>query len=414
MEPVVLVVEDSLMFGRLLERSIVNGLGYRTILISSYLETKKFLEAGNKADLALLDYCLADAMDGEIIDLCLQHGIPSIILSSKFSDDLQESIWAKRVIDYIVKEGAHSIQYALDLVDRIFKNSSVGILIVDDSRVSRKSIVQELQPFRYHLYEAANGLEAMDILREHKDIRLVLTDYHMPLCDGFDLTKRIRQTYSMDKLAIIGISSQSSQQLVVKFIKHGANDFLTKPFNREMLYCRINQNLRLVEQFEAMRQVSFVDHMTNVNNRRYLFEAGDIIIEESLRTGHFPVVSMIDIDKFKSINDTYGHHTGDKVISGIADALGRHIRKADILSRYGGDEFCIICRNMEIEFAPGKFDKWRKEIESLEFEHDGTPFHVTVSIGLCLEKGDSFLHMLKMADKKLYEAKAAGRNRVCW
>ncbi|HCM26436.1 MAG: hypothetical protein A2Z99_20995 [Treponema sp. GWB1_62_6] len=414
MEPVILIVEDSMMFGRLLERSIINGLGFQTVLVTSYLETEKLLESGRLPIVALLDYCLPDALDGEIIDLCLKYQVPSIIMSSSFSDDLQESIWSKRVLDYIVKEGAQSIQYALDLIDRIVKNSDIGILIVDDSKVARNSIVQDLKPYRYQLYEAANGMEAFDILNASNGIKLVLTDYYMPVCDGFELTKKIRQVYQLDRLAIIGISSQSSQQLTIKFIKHGANDFLIKPFNREMLYCRINQNLKIVEHFDTLRQITHIDHLTNTSNRRYLFEAGDIIFEDSLRTGNFPIIAMIDIDSFKTINDTYSHQTGDQVIRTVAETLNRSIRKTDILSRYGGDEFCLICRNMDITGAPGKFEKWRKQVENLSFEKDGKTFHVTISIGLCLEKGDSFMQMIDAADKKLYEAKQAGRNQVCW
>lgn len=414
MEPVILIVEDSLMYGRLLERSIINSLGFKTIWLKTFADTEAFLKTGEPVTMALLDYCLPDALDGEIIDLCLDHDVPSVIITSSFSDDLQETIWSKRVLDYIVKEGAHAIQYILDLIERVVKNAKTGILIVDDSRMSRTHIRQILEPFHFTLYEAADGLEALEVLEKNDDIKLVLTDYHMPKCDGFELTRRIRQTYLMDKLAIIGLSSHGSHQLTIKFIKYGANDFMTKPFIREMLYCRINQNLKIVEHFDTLRQVSLIDHMTNINNRRYLFEAGDIVFEDSIRTGKYPIVAMIDIDYFKELNDTYGHDMGDRIICKVAETLSMDIRKSDIISRYGGDEFCIICRNMDREIAPQKFDMWRKQIEELPFECDGQAFNVTITIGLCLEEKGSFLQMIKAADEKLYQAKKEGRNRVCW
>jgi len=414
MEPTILIVEDSIMYGKLLERNIINNLGYRTVWLRSYIEVKKLLKERRDFTLAILDYRVTGALDGEVIDLCLKASIPSVVISSDFSDDTQEYVWSKNVIDYIVKEGAHSVQYLLDLTERIVRNAHVGILVVDDSKVARTSLRQLLAMCRFKVYEACDGLEALDILEQNSDIKLVLTDYNMPNCDGFELTRRLRHTYPMDRLGIIGLSSKGNLPLTIKFIKYGANDFLNKPYIKEMLFCRINQNLKLVEHFETIRQVSLIDHLTNINNRRYLFEAGDIIFEDAMRNGNMPVVAMLDIDDFKVVNDTFGHPEGDKVLRAIAETLNSCIRKSDILSRYGGEEFCIVCRNIDREQAPSRFEKWKDRIGELKFRCGEQEYSVTISIGLCLERQMSFQQMLKAADEKLYQAKQDGKNRVCW
>ena len=413
MEPLIFIVEDSLTYGELLERNIVHRLGYATEWRRSYAEAEEYLGVNPQITLALLDFRLPDAYNGEIIDLLAKHQIPSVVITADFNNDLQEFIWSKRVIDYVVKEGPHSIYYLLDLIERFTQNHLVEILIVDDSEVARLHIRDILSLQRYTLLEASNGTEALRILEDNPNIKLVLVDYTMPEMDGFELTRRIRQKYPMDKLAIIGLSASANHQLTVKFIKYGANDFLSKPFLSEMLYTRINLNLKIVEHFEALRKVSLIDHLTNINNRRYLFEAGDLIFEDALRTDNFPVVAMIDLDHFKKINDVYGHDQGDEVIRRTAETLQMNIRKSDILSRYGGEEFCIVCRNLKPERISAFFNEMREKVADLVYEKGDSKFHVSISIGVCAEKKDSFLEMLKAADEKLYEAKAAGRNTVC-
>lgn len=412
MEPIILVVEDSQMYGKLLERTITNHLGFRTVWLQSYLETEEYLQDGGRVTLALLDYTLPDALDGEIIDLCADLKVPTVVITSNLSDDLQEFLWSKRILDYVIKEGAHAINYILDVIERFVKNPQVGVLVVDDSKVARKHMTALLEPYHFQLFQAENGEEALEILHANRQIKLVLTDYAMPVCDGFELTRRIRQIWPIEKLAVIGLSAKGSHQLAVKFIKFGANDFLNKPFLSEMLMCRINQNLTLVEHFESLRELSHLDHLTNVSNRRYLFEAGDIIFENARRTGDYPVVAMMDLDHFKVINDKYGHVAGDKVLATIAGMLKMNMRKSDILSRYGGEEFCLICRNMDSDQVKTVFDKWRQMIADTVFDAEGVPYSVTVSIGLCVSKKDSFLAMIEEADRNLYKAKQAGRNRI--
>lgn len=408
----IVIVEGSEFYGKLLKQSIKSKLGFQVLWYKSYKEMKESLVANDDILLAILDYHLPDAMDGEIIDLCVSSNIPTIVMTATFSPDIQEVIWSKKVIDYVIKEGAHSISYIIELIDRFNKNREIGILIIDDSSVSRTHLRQVLKIHQFKTYEAADGNEALEVLDSHPDIKLALVDYQMPVCDGFEFTKRARQNYPLEKLAIIGISASGSHSMMIKFIKYGANDFITKPFVSELLYCRVNQNIKVIEYFETLREVALIDHLTQIHNRRYLYDSGELLYNNAKRNGNYISAAMIDIDDFKLVNDTYGHEAGDLVLKTIAKILKRNIRKTDMIVRYGGEEFCILGNNMDPKEVLTLFDKLRKKIEDYEFIYEGTVLKVTASFGICIEKKNTLTEMINSADDNLYRAKELGKNRV--
>ena len=412
MEIKILIVEDSQFFGKLLKHNIESRLGYTVYWYKTLSETREALEEIDDVSLALLDFHLPDAQEGEIVDLCISKGIPTIVMTGRFSPNVQESTWSRRVIDYVLKEDSNCINYLLEMIQRFFKNKDVGILVVDDSTVARKHLRQLLNIHQFRVYEAQDGIEAMEVLESQMDIKLVLTDYSMPRCDGFDLTRKIRQSFSTDRLAIIGISAKGNHSMMIKFIKYGANDFFTKPFISDLLFCRIYQNLKLVDSFELIKEEALIDPLTRLHNRRYLYETGDLLLKSAMRTGQYLIVAMMDLDNFKWINDTLGHDAGDQVLKRVSEVLEKSMRESDIISRYGGEEFCIVGNNMHPKDALVLFEEIRDKISKIEFQDKETTFNVTASIGLCLEKRASFSEMITAADKKMYEAKELGKNRV--
>jgi len=139
-----------------------------------------------------------------------------------------------------------------DLILRLYKNLQVKVLVADDSRVARAHIVKLLANQNYQVIEAVDGMDALEKLAEHPDVKILITDYNMPKLDGYDLITEVRKKYRRDKLAIIGVSGQGGHY-VAKFLKHGANDFLTKPFEVEEFYCRINQQADILDIVEECR-----------------------------------------------------------------------------------------------------------------------------------------------------------------
>ncbi len=409
----ILLVEDSDFFGTIVKKEIETKLNFEVVWVKTYSETLKLLN-DNKKDffIGLLDLNLPDAGDGEIVDMVISKNIPSIVFTGEFSDEVRDHIWSKRVIDYVLKEGPHNITYLISLIRNIFRNKKIKVLVVDDSKFSRKQICDLLTVHRYNLFEASDGIQALKIIEKNPDIKMVITDYSMPNMDGFKLTNKIRLRHSKDELAIIGISALGGNILSAKFIKNGANDFISKPFLTEELYCRISQNIDIIEQFDIIKKLSNRDYLTGLCNRRYFFETGDKYYENMDKQQMSVTIAMIDIDDFKRINDTFGHEAGDKVITNVAHALRDNFRKTDIVSRFGGEEFCVLAKNMDQYYANKVFNQVRKTIENSEVDIDGKKITVTVSIGVCSELMESLEAMIKQADLCLYKAKQEGKNMV--
>lgn len=251
----VLLIEDSETFALMLKSHIENSYGHCVIVAKSLSESQTLLERNAEQYFAaVVDLHLPDAQDGEALDLVLEHEVAAIVYTGKFSEALREDILNKGVTDYVLKQDHQGVEYVSALVDRIYKNYSTKVLIVDDSRIARRSMSRLLKTQRYQTLEAASGTEALALLDKNPEIKIALLDCFMDPMDGFTLAGKIRMTHSKEELAIIGVSSQGGQALSAKFIKSGANDFLIKPFLPEEFNCRINQNADFVDNFNALTQ----------------------------------------------------------------------------------------------------------------------------------------------------------------
>jgi diguanylate cyclase (GGDEF)-like protein len=408
----VLVVEDSRSAATLIVRKLEKA-GYKPVWAMSYRAAKEILDTASEQFAAsLLDISLPDAPNGEIVDLMVSRGIPAIVFTASFSDEMQDTIWSRKIVDYVVKEGAYNIEYVISLIRRLELNRSIKVLVVDDSSVSRKIVRDFLEVHRYQVLEASDGKEALEILDAERGIKMIITDFSMPNMDGFELTGQVRCKYSKEELAIIGISAHGNPKMSARFIKNGANDFLDKPFSGDQFYCRITQNVEMLEQFETIRNASRKDFLTGLYNRRFFFESGEKMFAMCQRQNLAPVVAMIDIDHFKKINDTHGHDAGDAVLKTIAGIINARFRESDIVARMGGEEFCVLAPDMRDGNAARVFDSVRRLVDAMEVDVSGQKVKVTISIGICAAPCATLEDMLKEADHKLYDAKNKGRNRV--
>lgn len=408
-----LLVEDTKFFSSLVKKNVEQALDVEVICVGTYQEAESVLNGNNhEFFLALLDLHLPDANDGEIVDLALAHDIPSIVFSAEFSDDVRDTILQKGVIDYVLKENPASLDYLVSLVSRIHANQMVKTLVVDDSGVARKHMATLLRRYQFQVFEAANGGQAMALLEENPDVKLVITDYNMPDMDGFQLTREIRRKFRKERLAIIGISSSGSNILSARFIKSGANDFINKPFLQEEFFCRVCQNIDIIDYIENLQQTANEDFLTGVHNRRFFYDAGKKMHAKANRDKQPATLALIDIDRFKAVNDTFGHDTGDEILIQLAELLTNRCRKSDILARLGGEEFALLATGLSPEEAPGYFEDIRQMIEDHSFAVKGKVHRITVSIGVETHIERSLADMMTAADDALYRAKHQGRNQV--
>ncbi|QKF83002.1 diguanylate cyclase [Halarcobacter ebronensis] len=409
----VLIIEDSKSVANTLSMLINEHLGFETIKGSSLEECAKlFLEYKGKFDVALLDLGLPDAQHGEIVDFVAKFDVPMIILtgSSTIEDEIKNR--SKNIVDYVVKDGLYSYKYTLSIIKRIINNVNMKVLIVDDSKTFLESTKNLIEKYRLTVFTATNGKEALEILENNKNIKVILTDYYMPIMNGLEFVRSVRKNYSKDELSIIVTSVTQEKTIASKFLKCGANDFLYKGFTQEELYVRINANIEVLELFEELKNRANRDFLTNLYNRRYLFEVGnkDLKIANEKNQNFF--IALIDIDKFKIINDTYGHSVGDIAIKMVATFLQNSFDDEEIVARLGGEEFCIVFANKDIDKVKDKLEELRKIFEKNSIKVDEHRLNFTISIGCCFKRFDTLDKMIQEADNGLYEAKDLGRNMV--
>ncbi len=410
--PAVLIVDDSRMFANMLTRRIERELNYGVVNAESMAEAATILQDhASELSSAVLDLTLPDSFAGEIVDLVAPQ-LPSIVLTGNLSDAMRDHIWSRRIADYVLKEGNQSIDYVLAQVRRLHLNADIKTLIVDDSRLLTLQVSELLTVHRYQVFHATDGVEALEVLDQHPDIRLVITDYNMPRMDGFELVRSIRKRFSKDDMAIIGMSAAGNNIMSAKFIKNGANDFLTKPFGSEEFYCRINHNMDMIEHINLIKDMSNKDYMTKLYNRRYFFDEGMQFFQRLLRKGEDVALAMLDIDRFKDINDTYGHEAGDMAIKYIAAELRGFFPAPHLISRFGGEEFCILLAGTPAEELPALFENLRARIEANVLRYADEQIRFTLSGGVTARRQEPLEAMIRRADQLLYMAKTEGRNQM--
>ena len=411
--PRVLLVEDSRFFAATVRERIEDRLHFDVVHAPDLAMARRILEKDTDFVAALLDLHLPDAPDGEVVDMVLEHGLPSIILTADYTDDARDTFWSKKIVDYVVKEGAHNLDYVVSLLGRLHRNPGTTVLVAEDSRLARAAIADLLRVHRFDVLEARDGQEAFHMLKRHGDVRMLITDYNMPRMDGFKLTKLARGEFGPDELVVIGVSAMGNNVLSAQFIKSGANDFLTKPFISEEFYCRVNQNLDMLDYIQTIKKFSNRDFLTGLHNRRSLFETGEKLFAGRCRGDLSLAVAMLDIDHFKVVNDTHGHEAGDMVLKAVSEHLRKRFRGTDVVCRFGGEEFCILAVNMGDGEAGRVFEDLRRDIAGLRVPFQGRHVTVTASIGVCAAPLPTLEDMIREADRLLYEAKGCGRDQVC-
>lgn len=409
----VLIVEDQRSLAEMLGSMLRSHCGCETVLAASYAQAQQALaERPNDFLAAICDVNLPDAPYGEVIDLVSQHAMPVVALTGTITADVRNMMRHGTIVDYVLKKGVVSYEYVTQLVRRLQRNRNVKVVVADDSLASRDILQRMLQIQGLTVLTAENGAEAIQALEQHPDTRLVLVDYNMPKVDGFEFVLQARRMMGKDKLAIIGISGEDRPDVSAQFLKHGANDFISKPYSYEEMTCRINQNLEMLELVESLHHMATRDYLTDLNNRRTFFERGEALFRQAQATQQPVGIAMMDVDHFKRINDNHGHQQGDLVLQAVAAELLRHFPQ-DLVARLGGEEFAVLFSPPVSETALRKRLECFRELLpgaiAARCPQTGT---TTMSVGLYCAANSSLSEVLHVADSRLYQAKAQGRNRL--
>lgn len=410
----ILLVENSRTFTSMLREAIEQRLELPVSVASSLAEASALLDSEGGWFLVLTGLVLADGDRDQVVAYFVERGLPTIVVSGVYDEDLRKRVLQQQIIDYVLKNTPGSIDYLVWLVQRMERNRRISALVVDDSPSARSYAAALLGMYGYHVSQAADGAEALLALEADPTIRLVIVDQEMPGMEGVELTRRLRALHARDKVAVIGISGNADPSLIPRFLKNGANDFLRKPFSREEFFCRVSQNVDQLELIGTLQDLATRDFLTGLPNRRSFLENSQRQL--ALPGGDDDVaVAMVDIDHFKHINDSFGHEAGDQAIRAVAGVLQSHTRPQDISARFGGEEFCLLVSGLDDDASTLHFEQLRQAVQALRLQFGGKTLAMTVSIGVCrMPSRLGNLHQLiTEADRQLYLAKAAGRNRVC-
>jgi two-component system, cell cycle response regulator len=296
------------------------------------------------------------------------------------------------------------------------------ILIADDEVMSRKMLQKTLERAGYEVTAVENGRLAANQLCPADGPRLALLDWVMPELDGPGVCREVRQRKDQSYVYMILLTSREAKEDVVAGLESGADDYLTKPFDPEELKARLRTGLRilnledrLVEAREEMRFRATHDELTTLWNRGVMTDLLGRELARSRREHVCTAILMCDVDHFKTVNDTYGHHAGDDGLKETAKRLLAAVRSYDFVGRYGGEEFLVVLNNCNPPYALARAEEIRKAIARTPVPSVNGPIPVSMSVGLLFSEDWGRLpleELLQEADAALYAAKAAGRNCV--
>ena len=287
-----------------------------------------------------------------------------------------------------------------------------NILIVDDEKSNLDILINlfKTTEVNYNLIPVLSAKKALQALEKRK-VDLILLDIVMPDMDGYELCSLLKAQEETKDIPILFITSNTDDASIAKAYSLGAADYVTKPFRAIELLARVKLNLQLRETIEHLEYLAFYDPMTNIYNRRKFFE---LAIQRFKGSKNDLYAVMLDIDKFKNINDAYGHSMGDRVIKAVSSTIKEGLEEDMILGRLGGEEFAIVCSADSDEAIVQRVEAIRQKIEDIEmFTDDKVQVGCTISDGIAKYSDEltSIDHLLQKADEALYEAKESGRNK---
>lgn len=336
---------------------------------------------------------------------------PVIFISS--STDFKIRLFAVRAGGQAYFTKPLRIEAMVDTIDALTSPSKIAdpfrILVVDDVPEQAQYHALLLRRVGMKTRVVSDSMAVMDALVDFSP-ELILMDMHMPDCSGMELTRVIRQQSDYVGVPIVFLSAETDRHMQLEAMRLGGDDFLSKSISDEDMMAVVSIR---AERYRKIRALMVRDSLTGLLNHSTLMERLNSEVGRSARQGHPLSFAMIDIDHFKNVNDTYGHSMGDRVIKSLSRLLQERLRSADIIGRYGGEEFAVIMPDTSIEAAVKVMDQLRERFAALEHHSQDQAFISTFSCGVAaMPPVVSLSTLIDLADQRLYVAKHGGRNRV--
>lgn len=282
------------------------------------------------------------------------------------------------------------------------------IMLVDDD----PNIIQMLKLFlvksEFNIISAENGKTAFDLLEEQRP-DLIVCDIMMPEMDGYELREKLLKDDRFRFIPFIFLSAKGKPVDVVKGMELKVDDYISKPFDADVLMARV---AAILQRYQELNKLIHYDALTGLYNRRALENYLKQELERVKRYQREMSVLMLDLDFFKTVNDTYGHDFGDKVLIATADVLRANIRELDYAGRFGGEEFLVLMPETDIRESLAVAERLREAVQALQFEIDELSITISGGLSAAPKDGTDESTLLKKADMALYNAKNNGRNQI--
>ena len=347
--------------------------------------------------------------------------------------ELAEKVQADSVISSLAKRA--ETPQSVDSIDQSASRATgIRVLAVDDDPLSLRVLERLLREAGHEVHTAKNGREALATTLKVRP-QVIVTDWEMPDIDGLDFCRALRRSRFGRRIYVLLLTGNDDDEQILEAFEAGVDDYIVKPFKPRLLMARLRAGIRLVklqEQVERDQQIHIknatmmarmnrqlkeaanTDFLTHLPNRRCAMEHFQREWHQAQELGSPLSVLMIDIDHFKSVNDTYGHDTGDAVLRETARIFKNSVRRHDLAARMGGEEFLVICPGADLTEAHMIGERIRKRVEANVVHFGDFRKNVTISIG-CAENLESVTdidHLLRLSDEAVYASKQNGRNRV--
>lgn len=300
-------------------------------------------------------------------------------------------------------------------------SSCERVLVAEDDAMFRRILQSWLETWGYRVTLAEDGAQAWKALQQEPPPQLLILDWMMPKTDGVELCRKVREQNRTPYQYILLATAKDGKQDLVKGLEAGADDYLTKPFDKSELRARLKACNRILtlqdSQIQAREQLLFQtthDLLTGVWSRGAILETLRRELERGARSTAATGLLILDIDHFKVVNDTHGHLIGDGVLKQVTQRIIHAVRGYDAVGRYGGEEFLIVLPGCGRDQIDQGAERVRCAVDGGALLVEGLSISVTVSIGAAVATGTttSDLEILAAADAALYRAKRAGRNRT--
>ena len=451
----ILIIEDDPRSARMVSAHLQSA-GYRVDIAYLAAEAQKSVETA-LPDLILCDICLPD-MDGIQFTTWLRHrfvdaNLPVALITS--SDDSKilsrgleagaDDFLAKPVNSLELRSRVRSLLRSKFMADELRAKEQASlphgnegaraassqdgkgesrvpvVVVIEDNPQERRLMQAQLAELKCETRVADSAEEGMALIRQLSP-DLVVLDLLLPKCDGYEFILNVKRDSDCAHVPILVVSALTEVEDRVKALELGADDYITKGFERVEFEARVRRLLRLKDSLDKLNsrcnqamQMAVTDSLTGLFTAGFMRETLQSQLSYARRSGEPFAVIFADIDHFKQINDTHGHAAGDAVLRSVSTAIGQMARQSDTVARYGGEEFVVLLPHTNRSGAMLLAERMREAVGAIETRLGGTQsINVTMSLGVAAFPEDAAdgESLLECGDAAMYRAKQAGRNRV--